>query len=551
MRRRVKFANVRDFSEPAITQHMPNLIIRSLNYALDGQGLVFERNYLRAVFSFDGFTVPIGESVEATFDWTIGTRSVRMNERSTSSMDLPLTPLDVGQTISVTATVTYKGEKYTATSSPMTVLNVNAPASGSVQVEGDQSRAGNVLSAVTDIRDEDGVGALSYQWFANGAVMAGATGQTLTLGAAEAGKDIAVTVSYVDGYGNAESFGSKDALKPWHQNKPGLLQVSGELAAGQTLRADVADPDHQGKMYYQWQVGDGKGNFRNVDGAWNRDFAIGAEAPATVRVFVTYADDFGAVELYGVALGTGGDDHLTLDQAATTTMAGDGDDMIYGHFWPSGGRVVGGAGLDTLVSARPRDSFTKLEEVDEPWILWPDQSGQWQKWPTHPGQWYVGVGMLSSIGYQIRDVERVHFALGDRAEGDGIALDYHGHAGQAYRLYNAAFDRTPDKIGQGFWMNRLDIGVSLTEIANAFVASSEFKQLYGANPTNAEIVAKFYQNVLGRAPDPQNQFWVDALDSKRATVAEVLVGFSESAENIAALIGVADTGIDFTPYTGG
>jgi hypothetical protein len=33
-------------------------------------------------------------------------------------------------------------------------------------------------------------------------------------------------------------------------------------------------------------------------------------------------------------------------------------------------------------------------------------------------------------------------------------------------------------------------------------------------------------------------------------VAEVLVGFSESAENVAALVGVAERGIEFTTYTG-
>ena len=96
----------------------------------------------------------------------------------------------------------------------------------------------------------------------------------------------------------------------------------------------------------------------------------------------------------------------------------------------------------------------------------------------------------------------------------------------------------------------VSIGVSLLDIARDFVASDEFRTLYGAHPSNAEIVAKFYPNVLNRAPDPQSQFWIDVLDSKRATVAEVLVGFSESAENVAALVGVANTGIDFTPYQG-
>jgi hypothetical protein len=43
-------------------------------------------------------------------------------------------------------------------------------------------------------------------------------------------------------------------------------------------------------------------------------------------------------------------------------------------------------------------------------------------------------------------------------------------------------------------------------------------------------------------------FWAAALDSKAATVAEVLVGFSESPENQAALVGVTANGIAYSPF---
>jgi hypothetical protein len=36
-----------------------------------------------------------------------------------------------------------------------------------------------------------------------------------------------------------------------------------------------------------------------------------------------------------------------------------------------------------------------------------------------------------------------------------------------------------------------------------------------------------------------------------ATVADVLIGFSESAENVAALVGVQKTGISYLPYHDG
>jgi hypothetical protein len=158
---------------------------------------------------------------------------------------------------------------------------------------------------------------------------------------------------------------------------------------------------------------------------------------------------------------------------------------------------------------------------------------------------------MTTAGSTLVNIERVVFGEPGDNRARGVALDYDGHGGQAYRLYQAAFNRTPDDFGVGFWMSRLDKGVSLTDVANAFVASSEFKTLYGTNPTNAAIVDQFYHNVLHRDPDPQSTFWVDVLDRKAATVAEVLIGFSESAENVAALVGVQKTGISYLPYHDG
>ena len=142
------------------------------------------------------------------------------------------------------------------------------------------------------------------------------------------------------------------------------------------------------------------------------------------------------------------------------------------------------------------------------------------------------------------NVERVSFS--DRA----IAFDTAGNGGEAYRVYQAAFNRNPDVDGLGFWMNALDQGATLVDVGSGFVASAEFKAGYGENPSNAEIVNKFYQNVLHRAGDSGGiAFWNGLLDQHRATVADVLVGFSESPENQAALIGVLQNGFAYTLHT--
>lgn len=130
-----------------------------------------------------------------------------------------------------------------------------------------------------------------------------------------------------------------------------------------------------------------------------------------------------------------------------------------------------------------------------------------------------------------------------------VRFDIDGAGGQAYRVYQAAFDRTPDLAGLGYWIAMIDQGLTLASVAGGFAASPEFKQLYGAAPTNREIIEQFYLNVLDRPGESAGvDFWAGVLDAQHATVAEVLMGFSESAENKVALIGVTGNGITYVPF---
>ncbi|MGZ5199935.1 MAG: DUF4214 domain-containing protein [Telluria sp.] len=147
---------------------------------------------------------------------------------------------------------------------------------------------------------------------------------------------------------------------------------------------------------------------------------------------------------------------------------------------------------------------------------------------------------------QLTNVERLSF--GDTA----IALDVGtGNGGEAYRLYQAAFDRTPDGGGLGFWISSLDNGMSLLAVADGFVHSAEFQQLYGARPATSQLVTAMYQNVLHRAADAGGlSFWVDSMDNHGVSVAQMLMSFSESPENQAAIAQVIGQGFAFTPYHG-
>ena len=125
-----------------------------------------------------------------------------------------------------------------------------------------------------------------------------------------------------------------------------------------------------------------------------------------------------------------------------------------------------------------------------------------------------------------------------------VALDINGIAGQAYRIYQAAFNRTPDNGGLKYWIGVMDSGVSLATVSSGFIGSAEFQKLYGTNPTNELFVTKLYDNVLHRTPDTGGyNYWVGLLNSGGIDKISTLVNFSESNENQAGVIGVIQNGI--------
>ncbi|MBC7683843.1 MAG: DUF4214 domain-containing protein [Bdellovibrionales bacterium] len=127
-----------------------------------------------------------------------------------------------------------------------------------------------------------------------------------------------------------------------------------------------------------------------------------------------------------------------------------------------------------------------------------------------------------------------------------IALDVDGVAGKAYRIYRAAFGRAADIAGLNYWIVAMDGGATFDAVAADFSQSAEFKALYGATPSNADIVARLYQNVLGRKGDAAGvAYWNALLDKKLVTTAQVLAAFSESAENKQLLLPLTRLGIAY------
>jgi len=214
---------------------------------------------------------------------------------------------------------------------------------------------------------------------------------------------------------------------------------------------------------------------------------------------------------------------FTVNSAANITGTS-GNDVL--HPGAGGNGVDGGAGIDTAIYAGSRSNFTVAQEA-----------------------WGFGVNdNVGSGGHDaLINVERVKFDDGS------LALDVEGSAGQIFRLYSAAFSRPAEADGLGYWIWRMDSGTTLKQVAKEFMTGQpEFDALYGVNPTNESFVTQLYHNVLHRDPDADGfNYWVNVLaqsGDKTEARTQMLIGFSDSLENQALVIGSLKQGLEYTPW---
>ncbi|MGG7604562.1 DUF4214 domain-containing protein [Massilia sp. BKSP1R2A-1] len=267
-------------------------------------------------------------------------------------------------------------------------------------------------------------------------------------------------------------------------------------------------------------------------GGYHTLLTLAGIAPASLvrENFVGAIDPSGQIE--GLVLdGTDSSDVLTGTAMGDTLRGLGGAD-----------RLVGGAGNDLLVGGAGNDALDGGEGIDR--AQYSGLRSDYTMTRTQGGVTLTDKRGASGEGADtLAGIERLAFADGH------LALDIDGVAGQAFRIYRAAFDRAPDLVGQGFWMAMMERGVSAHAVANGFIASEEFTKLYGASPTNAEIVTRLYQNVLHREPEPGGYaFWLDILDTKKTDLATVLLAFSNGTENTANVAELIANGIAYTPF---
>jgi serralysin len=132
----------------------------------------------------------------------------------------------------------------------------------------------------------------------------------------------------------------------------------------------------------------------------------------------------------------------------------------------------------------------------------------------------------------------------------GYSFPINNDDDKVYRLYKAAFNRTPDLGGLGYWIYQSDQGTTLIEMSGKFIDSPEFRSIYGQNPSNSEFLTRVYTNVLGRTPDSGGyNWWLNQLNTNpEKTWKKVLADFSESPENIQSVAPIIQDGFAYKPF---
>lgn len=275
-------------------------------------------------------------------------------------------------------------------------------------------------------------------------------------------------------------------------------------------------PDAGGYGYWVDQLASGLQNRAQVLVAFSESGENKAATASLTAKGILFAD---ALEAAGPALG-----QLWNGTFGADTLIGSvGNDIFNGG--AGNDSITGGAGIDIALYGGSKASLTIT-------VTAPAAAGS-------NGAPDLQVSAGADGVDQLHGIERIEFSDG------ALAFDLAGNAGQIYRLYQAAFDRTPDTAGLSDWLHGMDSGLALQKVATGFIGSAEFQNLYGANLSNGQFITQLYANVLDRAPDQSGyDYWSDQMNSGMNREL-VLIGFSESAENQATVLPAIAHGISY------
>jgi Ca2+-binding RTX toxin-like protein len=222
--------------------------------------------------------------------------------------------------------------------------------------------------------------------------------------------------------------------------------------------------------------------------------------------------------------GGAGDDVLKGGKGNDSLDGGAGDDVLKGGkgndriITGSGSDTVdGGSGYDQVIIAGDRAAYTVVVNGDK---------------------------LEITSGGETKTITNAEFISFDQGAPIVFATDQ-DHSTVA-RLYEAMLDRSADGGGLGLWLNWLENGGSLSDIAHGIAGSAECANLTAGLDSDAAFVEALYQRTFDRSGDPGGTaLWQEQLRSGAMDRATVALNFAASEEaqakfDYVKIVGIVD-----------
>ena len=210
-----------------------------------------------------------------------------------------LSEADVGANISITVSYTdgYGAAESVVSAETADISKANDAPTGSLVISGTAAEGETLTLDTSSIADVDGVGAFTYIWLKDGAVLTGQIGATYTLTQADVGSVFLASVSYTDGLGVTETLSAQatEAVVNLNDDPTGSLVISGDAQKGSILTLDsssIADEDGLGTFAITWLSDD-----QEISGSTGTTYTLTAsEVGSTISAAIEYTDGQGTVE---------------------------------------------------------------------------------------------------------------------------------------------------------------------------------------------------------------------------------------------------------------
>jgi len=274
----------------------------------------------------------------------------------------------------------------------------------------------------------------------------------------------------------------------------------------------------------------------------NQNAILGLEAnPGNTGFNGLWDFDIRGGELINV--GTAGDDNLAGGDSSDSIFGNDGDDFIdalLGNDFIYGGNgadeLIGGLGNDFLSGGLGSDILNGGEGFDIADCLAYDFDPNAYTFNSDGSVTLNGEGGDVDTLFGI---ESVAFADGNLRFDTGALESF----GAAYRFYTSILNREPDPEGLDFYVDILDRGVSLFDVAEDISTSEEFIATFGSDLETEAFLGRVYENILNRTPDQAGlDFWANAINTNEVTRSEAVVYISEDDESREITIDVIGSG---------